>query len=140
MQVVVCVVRLCVAWCQTTEDLPQAQLQMGDQSEYDRVDKLIDEVERQIIESSPDEEAEEEGASPLFNKAYRSAAVRKPRSFYNYFGEDTVPLLETDPDEILLRLAGSSSASTEHEAFLPLLFQDPGTAPHAASPIPPDPP
>lgn len=134
------IVPSCLVWCQTTEDLPQTQLEMGDRSEYDRVDKLIDEVERQLIESSPDEEAEEEGASPLFNKAYRSAAVRKPRSFYNYFGEETVPLLETDPDDILLRLAGSSSASTEHEAFLPLLFQDPGTAPHAASPIPPNPP
>ena len=101
------------------------QLEHGERNEYDRADKLTDEIELQLIDCSQEatERANSAGTSPPYNGAYPSAAIRKPRSFYNYIGEDLVPLLETDPDESLVRLAGGPGATTAHELFLPLQLQ-----------------
>lgn len=102
---------------------------MGGHDEYDSVNKLADEVEQQLIDFRQEEASGAADAigsgsgaalTPRLNSAYPSAAIRKPRSFYNYFGDDTTPLLETDADEVLSRFAGGSCASTEHELFVPL--------------------
>ncbi|OEH78603.1 hypothetical protein cyc_04064 [Cyclospora cayetanensis] len=108
------------------EDLPQSQLHPLDQDEYDRVDKLADEVGQQLIDSSLVESGAAPnlvGTRPSYSQAYPSGAIRKPRSFYNYMNEEFLPVLETDPDENLIRLAGGLGATTAHELFLPLPLQ-----------------
>ncbi|CDJ35459.1 uncharacterized protein EMH_0097660 [Eimeria mitis] len=121
-------------------ELPSTQLEMGGHDEYDRVNKLADEVEQQLIDS-PQEESENMSASssgsgadytPRLNSAYPSSAIPKPRNFYNYFGDDTVSLLETNPDEILYKFAGGS-ASTDTELFVPLQLDSQSAAASAAS-------
>ncbi|CDI75157.1 hypothetical protein, conserved [Eimeria praecox] len=126
---------------QAAPELPFSQMQMGAYDEYDAVNKLTDEIEQQMIDFPQDEASEAADMNgsgpdtplltPPLNHAYPSAAIRKPRSFYNYFGEDTIPLLDTDPDEILYRFSGGD-ASTEHELFIPFHLTSDNAA--AASP------
>ncbi|CDJ51725.1 hypothetical protein, conserved [Eimeria brunetti] len=122
-------------------ELPLTQLQMGSNDEYDTVNKLTDEVEQQMIEFPQDDASGAESMAgsgstdlvPPLNSAYPSATIRKPRSFYNYFGDDTISLLETNPDEVLTRFAGGASSSNEHELFVPLQLDSQSAAASAAS-------
>lgn len=108
---------------------PQANL--GEQDEYDMVDKAVDEVEQQLLDFTPDvvESAGVAQAHPPYTRAYPSPAIRKPRSFFNYMGEDTIPILDTVQDEDLLRLSGGSGATNSHELFVPLTIQPQLAAP-----------
>lgn len=105
--------------------MPQPQGPLGAQDEYDRADKVADEVERQLLDFAPGVPADiaSGGDRPSQAQVYPSPAVRKPRSFYNYFGDDLIPLLVTDRDETLMRLAGGPGASSAHELFIPLPIQ-----------------
>lgn len=116
--------------------MPRPQLRLGDQDEYDRADKIADEVEQQLVEHVPEAPGHvgAGGGHVPYTGAYPSAAIRKPRTFYNYMDVDTVPLLESGHDETLIRFAGGPGASTAHELFIPLTLQQQQTT---TSPQPP---
>lgn len=118
------------------DDMPRPQLHLGDQDEYDRADKIADEVEQQLLEyvqEAPGHVVAGGGHVP-YTRAYPSAAIRKPRTFYNYMDVDLVPLLESGHDETLVRFAGGPGAFTAHELFIPLPLQQQQST---TSPLPP---
>lgn len=111
---------------QVPEDLPQAQPETKEQSEYDGVDKLTDDVERQLVDcyQKPLEGPNYAADSQLpFARAYPSAAVRKPRSFYNYMGEDLVLVSDDKEGESSPHLTWATEASNAHDFFIPLSMQ-----------------
>ncbi|KAL8449946.1 hypothetical protein Emag_003507 [Eimeria magna] len=114
--------------------------QLEEEDEFGRADKLVDEVERQLIDCSqaaPDTGALSRMHLP-YTSAYPSLAIRKPRGFYNYMGEDVMPVVDTEKDEALLRLAGGPGTPKIHELFLPLPLEQQQAA--ASTPPTLDPP
>ncbi|KAL8274388.1 hypothetical protein Esti_001710 [Eimeria stiedai] len=118
----------------------QRMQQLEEEDEFGRADKIVDAVERQLIDCS---QASPETGAVLgvhlpYTSAYPSLAIRKPRGFYNYMGEDVTPVVDTEEDEALMRLAGGPGASQIHELFVPLPIQQQQAA--ASPPSPPDSP
>ncbi|KAL8433967.1 hypothetical protein ACSSS7_003490 [Eimeria intestinalis] len=96
--------------------------QLEEEDEFGRADKVVDEVERQLIDCSQasPERGTTQGMHLPYTSAYPSLAIRKPRSFYNYMGGDVTPIAENEKDQQVINLAGGPGASQIHELFVPL--------------------